>query len=90
MDSWETRARQALEDAAERLGCTVDTFFEEEPTYITHLETENNRLMAANGDLLETIRTLRLDIETYKSTLEGLQRRVVRFEHLGNLVGEIV
>lgn len=56
----------------------------------TQLERENLKLLADNAALLEIIRTLRLDIETYKSTLEGLQRRVVRFEHIGNAIGEIV
>jgi multidrug resistance efflux pump len=53
------------------------------------LEAQLNKALADNADLMETIRGLRLDIETYKSTLEGLQRRVVRFEHLGNAIGEI-
>ena len=53
------------------------------------LEAAHNKALADNADLLEVIRGLRLDIETYKSTLEGLQRRVVRFEHLGNAIGEI-
>jgi|694.fasta_scaffold119606_2 hypothetical protein len=56
----------------------------------TQLECENLKLLADNAALLEIIRNLRLDIATYKSTLEGLQRRVVRFEHLGNAIGEIV
>lgn len=51
---------------------------------------ENIKALEANAALLEIIRNLRLDIETYKSTLEGLQRRVVRFEHIGNAIGEIV
>ena len=58
--------------------------------HMTNLEREKLKLLADNAALLETIRLLRLDIETYKSTLEGLQRRVVRFEHLGNAIGEIV
>lgn len=56
----------------------------------TQLECENLKLLADNAALIETIRTLRLDIETHKSTIEGLQRRVVRFEHIGNAIGEIV
>ena len=59
-------------------------------TMITDLDRENLKLLADNAALLEIIRNLRLDIETYKSTLEGLQRRVVRFEHIGNAIGEIV
>lgn len=54
------------------------------------LEAQLNKALVDNATLLEVIRGLRLDIETYKSTLEGLQRRVVRFEHLGNAIGEIV
>ena len=50
---------------------------------MTQLERENLKLLADNAALLEIIRNLRLDIETYKSTLEGLQRRADKLEKLG-------
>ena len=50
---------------------------------ILQIEREKLKLLADNAALLETIRLLRLDIETYKSTLEGLQRRADKLEKLG-------
>jgi hypothetical protein len=56
----------------------------------TNLERENLKLLADNAALLEIIRNLRLDVATLTSTLEGLERRVVRFEHLGLAMGEAI
>lgn len=46
-------------------------------------EAQLNASLSANAELLEINRTLRLEIATLKGTIEGLQRRVARFEHLG-------
>ena len=77
-----SRTLRAIEEALDTL--------EPRTTAYQRLETQYNKALADNADLMETIRGLRLDIETCKSTLEGLQRRVVRFEHLGNAIGEII
>lgn len=69
--AWEERARQAIEEAAEALLCD------------TYRDTQLNRQMAANADLMDTVRELRLAVATYKSALEELRRRVARFEAWG-------
>jgi LmbE family N-acetylglucosaminyl deacetylase len=81
MDDWNLRANKALEEAAERLGVHRNTFLEKA------LEAENTKLLAANADLLEVIRNLRLDVATLTSTLEGLQRRVNKSQRLSHRLG---
>lgn len=73
---------QQITEAAKQLGWTVGSGVTV-PTYLEQLERENLKLLADNAALLETIRLLRLDIETYKSTLEGLKRRADKLEKLG-------
>jgi Fic family protein len=72
---WETKARQAIEEALDTL--------EPRTTAYQRLEAQYNKALADNADLLEVIRGLRLDIETYTSTLEGLQQRVDKLQRLG-------
>jgi hypothetical protein len=76
------RTLRAIEEALDTL--------EPRTTAYQRLEAQHNKALAANADLLEVIRGLRLDVASLTSTLEGLQRRVVRFEHIGNAIGEIV
>jgi hypothetical protein len=56
-------------------------------TAYQRLEAQYNKALAANADLLEVIRGLRLDVATLTSTLERLQRRVARWQ--GFAIGEI-
>jgi len=76
---WETKARQAIEEALDTL--------EPRTTAYQRLEAQYNKALAANADLLEVIRGLRLDVATLTSTLERLQRRVARWQ--GFAIGEI-
>jgi uncharacterized protein YPO0396 len=76
------RSRQAIKESVDILDHRIKNY--------QQLEAQHNKALADNADLLEAIRGLRLDVATLTSTLEGLQRRVVRFEHIGNAIGEIV